>query len=350
MHQVLSPSADRRADAAAVLVGLGACLPARRVTNSELCGRLDTSDEWIRERIGIAERRIADPEVSTGDMAVEAGARALASAGVAGVDAVLVATSSPDHRCPATAPWVAHRLGLGPVAAFDVAAGCSGFVYASAVAAGLIASGTARRVLVVGAETMSALIDPADRATAPIFGDGAGAAVYEAGPHHLDGALNPVVWGSDGSLADAIVVPAGGARERHRDPHAPAAPPGDAFVRMRGNEVFRHAVRRMTAAARDAAAAAGWELRDVDRLLAHQANHRVNAAVADALGVPHEHVPSNIHQVGNTAAASLPLLLCHAADRGDLKPGHKVLLVAFGSGLAWAATTLVWPAGLSPRL
>ncbi|MER6693851.1 beta-ketoacyl-ACP synthase 3 [Streptomyces minutiscleroticus] len=345
MRQVLNPSAGPGAGAAAVLTGLGTWLPPHRVTNGDLCDRLDTSDEWIRERIGIAERRRADPAVSTGDMAVEAASRAMASAGVAHVDAVLLATTTPDHRCPATAPWVAHRLGLGPVAAFDVTAGCSGFLHAGAVAAGLLAAGTARRVLVVGAETMSAVIDPDDRATAPIFGDGAGAAVLEAGPRRLDGALGPVVWGSDGSLADAIVVPAGGTRERHRRPVSP----GDVYVRMRGNEVFRHAVRRMTRAARDAAAAAGWELSEVDRLIAHQANHRINAAVADALGIPRGDAPSNIHEVGNTAAASLPLLLADAADRGDLKPGHKVLLVAFGSGLAWAATTLVWPSGLSPR-
>ncbi|WP_023591369.1 beta-ketoacyl-ACP synthase 3 [Streptomyces thermolilacinus] len=331
----------------AVLVGLGAWLPPRRVPNSELCARLDTSDEWIRERIGIAERRFAEPDVSTGDMAVEAGARAMASAGADTVDAVLVATSSPDHPCPATAPWVAHRLGLPSVAAFDVAAGCSGFLYAGTVAAGLIASGTAHRVLVVGAETMTSIVDPDDRATAPIFGEGAGAVVLEAGVPHAEGAMGPVVWGSDGSLADAIVVPAGGARgRRERD----RAARGDFFVHMRGNEVFRHAVRRMAAAARDAVAAAGWEMGDIDRLIAHQANQRITAAVADTLGVPVGNCPSNIHEVGNTAAASLPLLLAHAADRGDLKPGHRTLLVAFGSGLAWAATTLVWPAGLTARL
>lgn len=335
------------AGTAAVLTGLGAWLPPRRVTNDDMCARLDTSDEWIRERIGIAERRIAAPDVSTGDMAVEAAARAMASAGVDAVDALLVATSSPDHPCPATAPWVAHRLGLPSVAAFDIAAGCSGFVHASAVAAGLIASGAARRVLVVGAETMSAMVDPEDRATAPIFGDGAGAAVFEAGSPHAEGALGPVTWGSDGSLADAIVVPAGGARGRHERARAPQ---GDFFVHLRGNEVFRHAVRRMTHAAREATARAGWRIDEVDRLIAHQANLRINLAVADALGIPADQVPSNIRDVGNTAAASVPLLLADASDKGELKPGHKVLLVSFGSGLAWAATTLVWPAGLAPRM
>ncbi len=173
-----------RGRGAAVLTGLGAWLPPRRVLNSELCTRMDTSDAWIRERIGIAERRMAGPRTATGDMAAEAGARAMASAGAGSVDALVLASNTPDHPCPATAPWVAHRLGLPGIPAFDVMAGCSGFVYACTVAASLIGSGTARRVLVVGAETMSSIIDPGDRATAPIFGDGAGAVVLEAGPAH----------------------------------------------------------------------------------------------------------------------------------------------------------------------
>lgn len=317
------------------------------MTNDELCSRLDSTDAWIRERIGIEERRRADTSVSTGDLAVEAGRRAMRSAGVTDVDAVVLATTTPDHHCPATAPAVAHRLGLRDVIAFDVTAGCAGFVYASAVAAGLIHAGSARKVLVVGAETMSAIIDSDDRSTAPLFGDGAGAVVLEAGLGGQDGCLGPFSWGSDGSLADAIVIPAGGARERDR---RDTAPPGDFFVHMRGNEVFRHAVRRMSQAARDAAQAAGWTLDEVDRLIVHQANGRIAASVADALGIPPERTPSNIAHVGNTAAASIPLLLAHAADEGQLKPGHRVLVVAFGSGLAWAATTLVWPPGVTAEL
>ncbi|MFF3311840.1 beta-ketoacyl-ACP synthase III [Streptomyces sp. NPDC002952] len=333
--------------AAAVLTGVGSWLPPRRVTNEELCTRLDSSDQWIRERIGIHERRRADEAVSTGDMSVEAGRRAMRSAGVDTVDAVVLATTTPDHHCPATAPAVAHRLGLSGAVAFDITAGCAGFVHAAAVAAGLIAAGSARRVLVVGAETMSAIIDPDDRATAPLFGDGAGAVVLEAGTPGGDGTLGPFAWGSDGSLGDAIEIPAGGARERHR---RHSAPPADFFVHMRGNEVFRHAVRRMTQAARDAVAAAGWTLDEVDRLVVHQANGRIGACVADALGIPAERTPSNIDRVGNTAAASVPLLLAHATDEGRLKPGHRVLVVAFGSGLAWAATTLVWPPGITAEL
>ncbi|WP_438489652.1 beta-ketoacyl-ACP synthase III [Streptomyces sp. S186] len=336
-------SAQAPAAPTAVLTGLGSWLPPHEITNDELCAHLDTSDAWIRERIGISVRRRADPKTATGDLAAEAGARALRSAGVTRADAVILATTTPDHPCPATAPDVAARLGLGNVAAFDIAAGCSGFLYATTVAAGLIHSGTAGRVLVIGAETMSAVIDPEDRSTAPIFGDGAGAAVLEAGRPGQAGSIGKVVWGSDGTRTDAIVIPVGGSRNRDgRD----AAPPGERHVRMRGNEVLRHAVRRMTAAATQAAEAAGWALEDVDRLIVHQANARISAGVSSALGIPSERVPSNIATVGNTAAASVPLLLADAAARGALRDGHRVLVVAFGSGLAWAATTLVWPAGL----
>ncbi|MGV4925540.1 ketoacyl-ACP synthase III [Streptomyces sp. BHT-5-2] len=336
-------SAQAPAAPTAVLTGLGSWLPPHEITNDELCAHLDTSDTWIRERIGISVRRRADPKTATGDLAAEAGARALRSAGVTRADAVILATTTPDHPCPATAPAVAARLGLGDVAAFDVAAGCSGFLYATTVAAGLIRSGTAGRVLVIGAETMSAVIDPEDRSTAPIFGDGAGAAVLEAGRPGQAGAIGKVVWGSDGARSEAIVIPVGGSRNRDgRD----AAPPSERHVRMRGNEVLRHAVRRMTAAATQAAEAAGWALEDVDRLIVHQANARISAGVSAALGIPPERVPSNIATVGNTAAASIPLLLADATAQGALHDGHRVLLVAFGSGLAWAATTLVWPAGL----
>ncbi|MEV4229710.1 beta-ketoacyl-ACP synthase III [Streptomyces bobili] len=328
---------------AAKLLGLGSWLPPRQVTNAELCTRLDTSAEWIRTRIGITTRHIADPAKATSDMAVEAGLRAMKSAGVDHVDALVLATTTPDHPVPGTAPTVAHRLGLHHVPAFDLAAGCSGFVYATSVAAALIQAGTAQSVLVVGAETMSAIIDPADRSTAPIFGDGAGAAVLGAGRAGEPGTLGPVAWGSDGEHTDAIYVPEGGSRR------FPGLPPGDEagrYVHMRGNVVLRHAVRHMSQVSRDAATAAGWTVQDIDRLIVHQANARISAAVADALDLPPEAVPSNIARVGNTSAASVPLLLTHAAGNGQLTAGQRVLVAAFGAGFTWAATTLVWPAGL----
>jgi 3-oxoacyl-[acyl-carrier-protein] synthase-3 len=264
------------------------------------------------------------------------------SAGVEHVDAVILATATPDHHVPGTAPLVAHRLGLRQVPAFDVGASCSGFLYATAVAAGLIHAGTADTALVIGAEKMSAIIDPADRSTAPIFGDGAGAVVLTAGHADEPGALGPVAWGSDGEHADAIYIPGGGSRH-------PSPSTGDhrnRFVHMRGNEVLRHAVRRISHVAQQAAAAAGWQVQDIDRLIVHQANARITAAVATTLGISPERVPSNIAHVGNTSAASIPLLLSHSAIDGELRASQRVLLASFGAGFTWAATTLVWPSGL----
>ncbi|MGW0547844.1 beta-ketoacyl-ACP synthase III [Streptomyces altiplanensis] len=327
---------------AARLIGLGSCLPPRKVSNADLTTRLDTTDEWIRTRIGIAERHIADPATATSDLAVEAGLRAMESASVEHVDAVILATATPDHHVPGTAPLVAHRLGLRQVPAFDIGAGCSGFVYATTVAAGLIHAGTASTVLVIGAEKMSAVIDPADRSTAPIFGDGAGAVVLTTGHADEAGVLGPPAWGSDGEHTDAICIPDGGSRR----PSHPTDALNNRYVHMKGNEVFRHAVRRITHVTKESATAAGWLIQDIDRLIVHQANARISAAVANTLGIPPERVPSNITHVGNTSAASIPLLLSHAALDGQLKAGQRVLVTSFGAGFTWAATTLLWPPNL----
>jgi 3-oxoacyl-[acyl-carrier-protein] synthase-3 len=327
---------------AARLIGLGSYLPPQKVSNAELASRLDTTDEWIRTRIGIAERHIADPATATSDLAVEAGLRAMKSAEVEHIDAVILATATPDHHVPGTAPLVAHQLGLRQVPAFDLGAGCSGFVYATTVAAGLIHAGTASNVLVIGAEKMSAVIDPADRSTAPIFGDGAGAVVLTAGHADESGALGPVAWGSDGEQADAIYIPDGGSRR----PPRTTDDVRNRYVHMKGNEVFRHAVRRITHVTQESAAAAGWAIQDIDRLIVHQANARISAAVANTLGIPPERVPSNITHVGNTSAASIPLLLSHSAIDGQLKPRQRVVVTSFGAGFTWAATTLLWPIGL----
>ncbi|MEU2159286.1 beta-ketoacyl-ACP synthase III [Streptomyces sp. NPDC019396] len=322
----------------AVLTGVGSWLPPTQVPNRAVVSeRLDT---LVRERIGIRSRHRVDPGMATGDMAVEAGMRALKSAGVEQVDAVVLATTTPDRPVPATAPDVASRLGLGTVAAFDLGAGCSGFLYGCGVASGLIASGTARRVLVIAADSMTTITNPKDPSTAPLFGDGAGAVVLECGAPGTPGALGPMVWGSDGELGDAIMLPAGGSRQRSAGTETAAS---DHFVHMRGTDVFRHAVRRMSQAAREAVRGAGWSLAEVDRFIAHQGNAAITAAVADTLRFPPDRMPSNIASVGNTAAASIPLLLADAAASGAVRGGDKVLLVAFGSGLTWAATTLIWP-------
>ncbi|WP_055527623.1 beta-ketoacyl-ACP synthase III [Streptomyces graminilatus] len=324
----------------AVIAGLGCHLPPDVVTNEDLTRRLDTSDEWIRSRTGIATRHVVDPGTATSDLAVEAGRRALDSAGCE-ADAVVLATTTPDQPCPATAPAVAARLGLGPVAAFDVSAVCSGFLYGLATATGLIASGTAERVLLIAADAFTTIIDPADRGTAVIFADGAGAVVLRAGDPAEPGAIGPVVLGSDGGLSRLIEVPAGGSRQRSSGV-APA--PGEEFFRMAGREVYRHAVDRMTASSRQAAEAAGWAgPQDADRFAAHQANARILATVADDLGIAPERRLSNIERVGNTGAASLPVLLAQSAAEGTLTAGHRLLLTAFGGGLSWGATALVWP-------
>lgn len=326
--------------AAAVVAGLGTWLPPRVVSNADLARRLDTSDEWIRTRTGITRRHVLEPGMATSDLAVEAGGRALKSAGGGGVDALVLATTTPDHPCPATAPAVASRLGLTDVPGFDLGAVCSGFVYALAAGAGLIAAGTAGRVLVIGADAFSTILDPTDRTTTAIFGDGAGAVVLRAGSADEPGALGAFDLGSDGDLADLISIPAGGSRQRATALPAPAA---DYYFQMRGKAVFRHAVVRMAASARAALDRAGWRVDDVDRLVAHQANIRILDALAEELALPPDRIVSNIDAVGNTAAASIPLALGDAVRQGRLRPGHRILLTAFGGGLAWGSTVLRWP-------
>ncbi|MFG2261980.1 beta-ketoacyl-ACP synthase III [Streptomyces sp. NPDC048720] len=325
---------------AAVITGIGSYVPPNVVTNDDLSQRLDTSDAWIRSRTGIAERCFITPGTSTGDLAVEAGLRALKSAGAEQVGAVVLATTTPDQPCPATAPQVAARLGLGQVPAFDVAAVCTGFLYGLASAAGLIAAGVADSVLLIAADAFTTIINPEDRTTAVIFADGAGAVVLRAGSADEPGAIGPLVLGSDGELSHLIEVPAGGSRQRSTDR---PVDPADRYFRMLGRDTYRHAVERMTSVSGEAAERAGWRLEDVDRFAAHQANARILGAVAKRLGLPEDKQLSNIERVGNTGAASIPLLLAEATAEGRLAAGHRVLLTAFGGGLAWGAGTVVWP-------
>ncbi|MEU0087031.1 beta-ketoacyl-ACP synthase III [Streptomyces sp. NPDC006274] len=333
-------STEQPARRAAVLKGLGTWLPRRVVSNEELSARLGTSDEWIRTRTGIRQRFWAEPGTATSDLAVEAGSRALKSAGTESVDAVVLATTTPDHPCPATAPAVAARLGLGTAASFDVSAVCAGFVYATATAAGLIAAGAAERVLVIGAETYSTILDPADRATSAIFGDGAGAVVLEAGGADEPGALLGFDLGSDGSHADLITVPAGGSRQRSTGEEPD---PADFYFRMQGKAVFAHAVKRMGQSSTALLEKIGWEKGSVDRFVGHQANLRILHSLTDHLGIDRERAVVNLDRVGNTAAASIPLALGDAVADGRITAGDRVLLSAYGGGLAWGSTALVWP-------
>ncbi|MFJ5925401.1 beta-ketoacyl-ACP synthase III [Kitasatospora sp. NPDC092948] len=324
---------------AAVLTGLGGWIPPVRVTNEQLAEQLDTTDEWITTRTGIRERFVVEPGTATSDLAVHAGRRALESAGVDGVDVLVLATSTPDHPCPATAPTVANRLGLGPIPAFDVAAVCTGFVYALATAAGLIAGGTARSALVIGADAFSTILNPEDRTTRAIFGDGAGAVVLRAGDAAEPGALLGFDLGSDGSQADLITVPGGGSAQ----PAASLTDRDDLYFAMQGRPVFRNAVTRMADSSRRLAERIGWPLDAVDRLVAHQANVRILTAVGGELGLTAERIVVNLDRVGNTVAASVPLALVDAVHSGELAAGQRTLLCGFGGGLTWGATGLVLP-------
>ncbi len=323
----------------AVLAGLGGWLPPRVVDNDELSRRIDTSDEWIRTRTGIARRHVVDNGLSTVDMAVQAGRRALRSAGSygEGIDAVVLATSTPDHLCPASAPQVAAELGLSGAAAFDVNAVCSGFVYALATAAGLIAAEIATRVLLVGADAFTTLLDPDDRTTVPIFGDGAGAVVLRQGSPDEPGAVGPFDLGSEGELTDLLYVPAGGARLKRSDD------PSDHYLRMQGQAVFRHATARMASSSRAVLEKAGWHTSDVDRFVGHQANVRILTATAKNLGLPADSLVVNIGHTGNTSAASIPLAMLDGVVDGTLRAGDRVLVSAFGAGLTWGSTVLRWP-------
>ncbi|SDP79272.1 3-oxoacyl-[acyl-carrier-protein] synthase III [Actinopolyspora xinjiangensis] len=329
---------------AAVLSGLGTYLPPRRISNQEMSERFDTSDEWITSRTGINGRYWADVGTSSGDLAVEAATRALKSAGLspeeAGVDSLVLATTTPDHPCPATAPDVAARVGLSDVAAFDIAAVCSGFVYALEVASNAVVSGRADSVLVVGAETYSTILDPEDRTTSVIFGDGAGAVLLRAGDSAEPGALLGFDMGADGRQKDLIKIPAGGSRQRSNGV-APEA--SDSYFTMQGRKVFAAAVQRMTDSSNKLLERIGWSMESVERVVGHQANVRILRAVAEQLGIPTERAVINVDKVGNTSSASIPLALADAVVERNLGVGQRVLLTAFGGGVTWGSAALVWP-------
>lgn len=329
----------------AVIAGIGSCLPARVIDNDTVVARgaLRTDDTWIRERTGIVRRRHAEPGTSTGDLAVGAGRAALDSAGDLRPDMLLLATSTPDHPCPATAPSVAHRLGLGTVPAFDLAAVCSGFLYALVTATALIRGGACTTALVIGAETYTSIVDPTDRETAPIFGDGAGAVLLRPGAPDEPGAVIATDLGADGSGSDLITVPHGGSRHPQ---HLPPADRGARHFQMQGRTVYAHAVRRMTQSANSALRQAGWAPDTVGAFVGHQANQRILDSVGERLGIASAHCFGNIRDLGNTAAASIPLVLADPAVHQAVPPGERSLLTAFGGGLTWASVAMRWPAAV----
>jgi 3-oxoacyl-[acyl-carrier-protein] synthase III len=321
------------------ILGVGAYLPEKVMTNFDLEKMVDTSNEWIVERTGIRERRIADPETATSDMSVQAARAALADAGVKAeeLDLVIVATATPDYPFPSTACQVQDRIGTKHAGAFDLAAGCSGFVYGLSVASQMVASGLYQKILVVGAETLSRITDWTDRNTCVLFGDGAGAAVVGRVEEGL-GVL-ALELGSDGSGAMELYQPAGGSRRPAS--HETIDEHGH-FIRMNGREVFKFAARTMPATCKRVLAKAGLKVQDVDILFPHQANLRIIDNAVKHLKIDPDKVWVNIEKYGNTSAACIPVCLVEAQQEGRLHKGDVVLAVAFGTGLTWASIVLKW--------
>jgi 3-oxoacyl-[acyl-carrier-protein] synthase-3 len=318
------------------IVGLGGYLPERVLTNHDLEAIVETSDEWITSRTGISERRmVADGEALV-DLVERAGRTALEDAGVdpAAVDLLILATATVEQPIPASAAIVQPRLGLANAACFDLSAACSGFTYALNVARQFIATGEATTVLVVGAECLTRYLDWTDRTTCVLFGDGAAAVVLQPAPQG-EGILQ-IAWRTDGTLADLIAMPGGGCR----------FPPWSAesidkrlpFIKMRGNETFKVAVRALTEISQAVLASAGIGVEEIDLFIPHQANQRIIQAVGQRLGLRDEQVFSNVHRVGNTSSASIPLAMVDARDQGRMSRGDLVLTSSFGGGLTWAST------------
>lgn len=317
--------------------GVGAYRPSRVVPNAEIVQHIDSTDEWIRERSGIVERRWAADDETVTDMAVQAAGKALAHAGIAPeqVGAVVVATVTHLLQTPSSAADVAHRLGAASAAAFDVSAACAGFCYGVGLANDMVRGGSATYVLVIGVEKLSDITDREDRSTAFIFGDGAGAVVI--GPADQPG-IGPTIWGADGSQLDAIEQTTPWSIYR-TNPSArfPA-------LRMAGQQVFRWAVWQMAPVARRALDAAGVQAEDLDAFIPHQANMRITDAMIKALKLPeHVVVARDIATSGNTSAASIPLAMAHMLESGEVKSGGTALLIGFGAGLVYAAQVVTLP-------
>jgi 3-oxoacyl-[acyl-carrier-protein] synthase III len=324
----------------AFVAGLGVTVPDRVVTNKDFEATLDTSDQWIVERTGIRERRIAARDETVSTMADQAARCALQKAGLGPADlqALVVATATPDHPLPSTACYLQASLGANRAAAFDISAACSGFLYGLSVAEGLITTGQADNVLVVGGEKLSAITDHTDRSTAILFGDGAGAAVVRRATDGRRGILSIMIK-SDGRLAELLYIPSGGTR----DPMSHEVLNNRSnYMKMAGREVFKHAVLTMAEACDEALRRAGVTGEQVDLLVPHQANIRIIEATAKHAGVPMSKVMVNVDRFGNTSAASIPLALGQAEAEGRLKQGMLVQLVAFGAGFTWGSSVIRW--------
>jgi 3-oxoacyl-[acyl-carrier-protein] synthase-3 len=327
------------------ILGTGSYAPARILTNAELAQTVETSDEWIRTRSGIRERRIAAPGESASDMAVQAARRALADARLkpSDIDLLVVATITPDQPMPAAACLVQHKLGLPTTAAcFDLNAACSGFVYALDTASAMLTSDRYRRALVIGVEKLSTVVDWRDRTTCVLFGDGAGAVVVGTdgtGPSRARRGLVDTRLGTFGDSADLLHIPSGGSSS---PPSAKSVANGGHFIKMKGKEVFKTAVRAMEEAARDILEQHGLTANQIALVIPHQANLRIIEALAQYLELPRERFFVNVDRYGNTSAASIPIALDEANRAGRINPGDLILLVAFGAGLTYGSALVRW--------
>lgn len=321
------------------ITGSGFYVPDNVLTNADLEKMVDTSDEWITTRTGIKERRYVSDDQATSDLAIEASQIALKNAGVKikDIDLIIVATSSPDTIFPSTGCWVQKGLGAGYTPAFDISAGCTGWLYGLILAESLILSGAHKRILLVGGEVLTKITNMKDRNTCVLFGDAAAATVLEESDDE-SGMLSSY-WKADGNLAELLYLPGGGTR-------IPATPECLAqnlqYIQMKGNEVFKHAVKRMGEAALEALKLAGLNREDVDFLVPHQANIRILDATGRRLKLPPEKVYSNIHKYGNVSVASIPISIHELWEAGKLDKGDIVLMVAFGAGFTWASVAYRW--------
>ena len=326
-------------DCKAKIIGLGAYLPKRVLSNQDLEKMVETSDDWITSRTGMKERRLGAVNEFTSDMGYEAGKKALIDGGVNAeeVDLILFATSTPDYVFPSTACLIQKRLGALNAAAMDVQAACTGYIYGLSAAKAYIESGMYRNVLMVAAEKLSSIVNYEDRNTCVLFGDGASACVVGLGKKGFD--IENICLGSDGGHSDLLILPAGGSK---RPASLKTVQEGQHFLKMEGKEVFKHAVRRMEEAVRNCLSASGLSEEDIHWMVPHQANLRIIEALAKRFQVPKDRVYLTIHKYGNTSASSVGIALEELAKEKQIQPNERLIVFAFGAGLTWGATSLIY--------